>query len=281
MKISKILYILVAIISSAFFTGCDDGAEYTPGAFVPENCMQVYFSGESPTYDVNPKVALETKLTFTLNRVKTESAATVPIAIKQFGGSAGVFSLLTEAKFAAGDATTKIEVGVNTDALGDYLCKLIIVGDEFNDPYAVLPHPVTQDINLEIVVWNNIGTGTYVFNSPLGDVTPPQSGMVLEQKDSDKTIYRIKNWGLANITFMFNVNEKNKISVPVQQSGIVHDEHGMMWLTTSEVPEAPAVDPLGLYVKETGIFNINMTWYMPGIGYFGVKNGSFTLDSVE
>ena len=166
----NLAYMLAVAILSLGFAACSDDDDYKPAPSVPEDCMQVYFSGRNESeYERAPEERTGTTIDLTVVRLQTAQAASVPVTAFQTGD---LFVVPASVEFAAGEDTATLSITLNEAASGEFSLRLAIEDEQYADPYKVVEGSPLFGINVEVVKWNLLGTGDYTYNSVFSGVDP-------------------------------------------------------------------------------------------------------------
>lgn len=227
MKIfKKLAYMSALAMLATGIAACSDDDDYTRAKPVPEDCMQVYFSElNESAYELAPDVLANTKIDLSVMRLQTADAASVPVKVYQTGD---IFVVPATVEFAAGQATATLSVSFKEAATGEYSLRLAIEDEQYADPYKVVEGSPIFSINLNVVKWNLLGTGTYTYNSVWSG---SQSEMELYQRDGT-TEYKFTEWG-GDIELFFNCDESGNITVAQQYTGANHPTYGQVFVSTA------------------------------------------------
>ncbi|MEG2239494.1 MAG: hypothetical protein RSC12_00150 [Alistipes sp.] len=264
MKTIKNLIYLLVVAAFAGSTACSESAEYDKASPVSPDCMRVYFPQTNiGEYEVAPADFSTTTLSVTATRVKAEAAASIPIRAIQ---SDDMFVVPATIEFAAGATTTTFNITLTKGVVGKYKVVLEIADDQYVDPYTVFPGAVIQTIEVDLVQWNLVGTGTFFYNGWFEGKDPTAK---LYQRDDKKSLYKIPEWG-GGITLMFSMDEKNEITVPKQYIGADHADHGKVYIESKSAKKKSYFDK----AKATYFFNCA---YVVDAGSFGTMEEKFVL----
>lgn len=264
MKIfKKLAYMSALAMLATGIAACSDDDDYTRAKPVPEDCMQVYFSElNESAYELAPDVLASTKIDLSVMRLQTADAASVPVKVYQTGD---VFVVPATVEFAAGQATATLSVSFKEAATGEYSLRLAIEDEQYADPYKVVEGSPIFGINLNVVKWNLLGTGTYTYTGWWEDT---QTGLELYQRDGT-TEYKFTDWG-GGIELFFNCDEAGNITVPQQYIGANHSSYGQIFITSANANAPSRYDA----ATKTYYFNCR---YIVSAGSFGTFSESYVL----
>ncbi|MEG2096023.1 MAG: hypothetical protein RRY73_05020 [Alistipes sp.] len=215
MKAKNIFYLFSFLAAALFMGSCSDDVTRDPSPEVNPNCMQVFFpTSNQSTFELVPTDP--TELTVTVNRVKTEEAAIVPVMVTT--NTDNIFTNIPETvQFTAGQASTSFTVRFDQSKEAiDYRLSVTLLGENV-DPYAVLDGSVSYTADVIRIKWvaEGAGLGHGIFNYK-GYITG-KSENILERGEGTN-MYRMKGWGIEGTTFKFNLKqgETTKFDVPAQ-----------------------------------------------------------------
>jgi len=203
MKAIKYIFISLILL---IFASCDDDYKFEPGSQENPNSMRVYFeSSNNGSPDFLLGSVYDIKLT--IARLRTETAATIPITIVE---KSDVFIIPQSVHFAAGQDVAEIVISMNNPkALEKYTYTIAIEGDEYVDTYAKTDGPST--ISGSITIEWEILTENATFTNSGGPKFTPFTNTIL--KRSGEKHYKIINFLYNNLgyDFEFTVDEDNNI----------------------------------------------------------------------
>ncbi len=168
----------------------------------------------------------------------------------------------TEVYYFAERATEKEGRGLSEEAYADYVVangtKVTLENNDFDG--SSVADVVVKSLYYENVItavavgngkkssfsttftgykWNTLCTGTYYFRNSFskGLAGESKSGLSLQQRDDDKTQYRIKDlYATGNHLSFFTINQKGTdnqgtyqfFRIPAQSTGLVHSKYGAL-----------------------------------------------------
>lgn len=204
--IKNIIYLLAGLIGLVA-TGCSDDDSYEPGPQTSPDCMQVYFlsSNEAAkTIDASDEYAI----TLQVGRIKTASAASVPIKIIS---QDEVLSIPANVEFAAGQSTAAIKISFpNAKTATTYSYRIEIEGSEYVDPYTVLDGSYKFAGSVLIASWQvAIKDATFTFASNF----PAFKQDILQMEGTNK--YKIENYLNSGTDLLFTADPATNLITPI------------------------------------------------------------------
>lgn len=128
--LKSLLYVFLA---SFLFAGCSDDKDFNTGGPEDPDCYNVYFPTQENIGSKELDPAAPTELAFTVRRLKSEGAITVPVTIDS--SAADVFAA-TEIEFADGQEETSFSVVFPTAEIGTtYKCEVNIEDNKYAAVY--------------------------------------------------------------------------------------------------------------------------------------------------
>lgn len=147
-------------LAALLLAGCNASDDYPDRSQSPAQnpeSMQVYFPAPAAT-DLELETDQPTELTVEVARVRTQSAATVPITVTQ--NTDNVFVVPASVEFAAGQETAEIRVVFPDAQTGvEYRLGLAVEGEQYADPYYVGQPAVYFTVSR--LKWESFATGDY------------------------------------------------------------------------------------------------------------------------
>lgn len=128
--LKSLLYVFLA---SFLFVGCSDDKDFNAGGPEDPDCYNVYFPTQENIGSKELDPAAPTEMTFTVRRLKSEGAITVPVTINS--SVADIFTA-TEIEFADGQEETTFSVVFPTAEIGTtYKCEINIEDNKYAAVY--------------------------------------------------------------------------------------------------------------------------------------------------
>lgn len=245
----------VAALACVTFVACEkEFDDYTPGEPEVTGCYDVYFPTKGAALELDPSEP--TELIIPIARTNASGAITVPITVN---GNNDIFTV-EPVKFEANQKETTFKVKFDKAEVGTtYRLELTIDDLQYASTYGT---KVTgYSCNITRVLWNVIGTGTYIYNFWWAGYQP---GMVLEQRDGTE-LYRLQDWG-GGVTLFFEMID-GVPTIARQKIGDVHPSYGDVYIQSTD----------GEYVEEEKTYYF-MTKYTVAAGSFGGDVEAFILD---
>ena len=267
MNIKNILFYMSALFVSALISSsCNKMMEAELGEMDNPDCYGIYFPSQKGTGDLQIGPDDKKSLVFTVRRLNTRGAVTVPVKVES--EHPGVFST-SEIIFEEDSPTAELEVYFPTIKLGvKYDCTIKVEGDEYVSRYS--KNASHLSFNVTCVKWNKLigdkgeTTGLWrdgVFPEWFSMPNPNlEKAVTIEERADLPGYYRIYDvYDATYMTNMFNMNANSicleqhytyidatnpeKVWIPTFKTGIVMNaEYGEMSIG-SYVAENDDFDP--------------------------------------
>lgn len=253
MKKFKLLYLLTALIATAFATSCTE-SEFAAGE--AGKGTEVYFSNENnSSFSLSDE---DTSFDLVLNRINGEEEQTVSVLSDIAAESASMFTIPSSVTFKAGENSAKLTISVDVASLEDdtdYNIELLINDEDNSTPYG----PSSMSITVIRWPWKLVGVGKLrddFFSSMFDWNLFVEVDVNIHEHKSQKGIYMLEQpWGPnmlgellgataqevedagfcrpANV--IINCTDPNDVFFPLQDVGVnVNDEYGWIMIGTIE-----------------------------------------------
>lgn len=242
----NILNCISVMIASLVLSSCAQELVAEQGTPNDPDCYGIYFPSQDGTGDIQIDPSDPKTLTFTVRRINTRGAVTVPVTI--VSEHEGIFST-QELYFEEDAPTAELSVYFPTVKMGvKYDCTIKIEGDEYVSQYSQNPSHISFSVTC--VKWNKLGTGRWrdgVFAEWFNLANPNlERSIDIYERDDLPGYYRLYDvYGTEFMTNMFGMNassvciEKNytyidatdpeKVWIPTFKTGVVlNAEYGEM-----------------------------------------------------
>ena len=199
MKIKTIYNILMMMAMVAFAASCDDknDSNYEPGTPTAEGCLGVYFNSSNASERIfQPGEASEIEVS--VSRLKTESAADVPLIVTADAG----LNVPTTASFAAGQATTAIKITFSNLEPSRKYNYSITVGEDYADHYTVVEGTTVFKGYVMEAAWQTISSNVKMSWTTLG-VANSFTGTLQQLGETNR--YRFVNFLNSGVDYIFTV----------------------------------------------------------------------------
>lgn len=251
MKKFKLIYLLTALIATAFATSCTE-SEFTPGE--AGKGTEVYFSNENnSSFSLSDE---DTSIDLVVNRIHAEEAQTVSVLSDIAAESASMFNIPSSVTFKAGENSAKLTIGVDVASLEDdtdYNIELLINDEGNTTPYGLS----SMSITVVRWPWKLVGVGKLredFFSSMFDCNKFVEIDVNIHEHKSQKGIYMIEEpWGPNMMGSLFgmtaaevdaagycrptnvtiNCTDPNDVFFPLQDVGVnVNDAYGWIMIGT-------------------------------------------------
>lgn len=300
MKTIRIFTNVLIMLIAGTFVSCVEENLYESGAPDLENCYGVYFPSQENLTDNEFEPIKEgsdatyTK-TFTVKRLKSEGAITVPVTVT------GDKFTATEIKFADGEYETSFDVTLASDAAVGvvYDCNVSVDDPEYALAYS--EYKSAMDFTMVVVKWDRLEGpdgekyGRWrddLLTSLLGVVPAVENTEVIVEERADKPgyfrlsdVYSPKVWGpvlygtsegvdsyILNPQIIVDATNETKVFIPAHSTGLNMSPFGvsgMLYMypyTDRYFSIEPSESLYGTYDKETGTIEFPVDAFMSVVG---------------
>ena len=265
MKIKNIILYISALFVSLMAVSCAQEMEAELGAADNADCYGVYFPSQKGTGDLQIGPDDKKSLVFSVRRLNTRGAVTVPVTIES--EHPGVFSV-SELRFEEDSPTAELEVFFPTIRLGvRYDCTIKVEGDEYVSNYS--KNATHLSFNVTCVKWNKLlgdngeTTGLWrdgVFPEWFSMPNPNlEKAVTIEERADLPGYYRIYDvYDATYMTNMFNMNA-NSICLEQHYTYIDATDPEKVWIPTFKTGIVMSAEygemSIGSYVAENEDFD--------------------------
>lgn len=265
MKNKNIILYISALFVSLMAVSCAQEMEAELGAADNADCYGVYFPSQKGTGDLQIGPDDKKSLVFSVRRLNTIGAVTVPVTIES--EHPGVFSV-SELRFEEDSPTAELEVFFPTIKLGvRYDCTIKVEGDEYVSNYS--KNATHLSFNVTCVKWNKLigdngeTTGLWRdgvlpewFNMPNPNL---EKAVTIEERADLPGYYRIYDiYDATYMTNMFNMNA-NSICLEQHYTYIDATDPEKVWIPTFKTGIVMSAEygemSIGSYVAENEDFD--------------------------
>lgn len=241
MKNFKIFFIATVAVIAGVFSSCTDDENYKAGPGT--DGAEVYFPENAATnYSISDDV---TSIAVPLNRIAKDEALNVAILASD---ESGLFTVPSSVAFAAGSATTELQITFDRTKLEDgkeYPLSLLINDEVNTTPYG--------NSTLDIVVmpwpWELVGTGLYRedYLGPLFGAVSPEIEVQIHKHKTNEGVYMIEDmfgwnyltevfeatqdelseqWSYTPTNIVIDCSNPQAVTIAQQWTGITETVHG-------------------------------------------------------
>ncbi|MBQ8520065.1 MAG: hypothetical protein IJ456_01510 [Bacteroides sp.] len=279
--LKNIFSVLFACIAVAGFWSCDDEVEYTP-AEAPTTDQVFFPSSLGSNYDLTLDA---TSFTIEVQRVASESAATVALSVSD---ESGKLSIPTSVDFAAGAKTATLTIGYNPEDFEyDVYTKVnISIAESYATPYGNSAYTFTVGVPAPWTDWELMNTGTYTFTQYYSGTHEGRNCYVRTYK-LNENIKQFRFEDLAGAyTYVVDHDASTGKCTIAPQHIFDNDSYGAVYIASSHTywfdvrgDETATEEAVGAstFDPETGLFSLNVAYYVSA-GTFGYGYEYFQLD---
>lgn len=295
----KTLKSLIYVFLAAFlFVGCSDDKDFNAGGPEDPDCYNVYFPTQENIGSKELDPAAPTELTFTVRRLKSEGAITVPVTVDS--SVADIFTA-TEIEFADGQEETTFSVVFPTAEIGTtYKCEINIEDSKYAAVYGEKATGFAFSVTR--VKWNKLtGEGGETMGKWRDDVISSLFNVANANAEVDVEIYeradkpgyyRMNPYTQTLIRALFNgtaqactepniiidATNPNAVWIPYQTTGVTLGSDGEIEIASKVSANFSSVsESASLYgTLKDGIISFPATGIMVNFtvtgGWYGANN---------
>ena len=275
---------LVALLGCLTLSSCSDDDDYTADPSVDPNCQGAYFAA-SNTYDYELDPESPTSFSLTVERTNTESAATIGIEV--LANTENIFEIPESVSFEAGQSTATITLSFPNAEIGtSYGYELKLEDGNYN-PYANQTAYVSGEVLR--IRWLNF---TATFNDEWMGLT-----------DSPVTVQRVEGQNRWRVVdpyaevfesqgleydyehyaqyINFTVNTDQSVTFETFISDVYSDGSQISGFWPLELSESLTAEAAMSQALDSYTVRLAPYYYIPGLGGFGVKICTITLDKEQ
>lgn len=300
MKFNKLFSIIALGAMAAGLAACSDSEPQRMQGDAP-NKDGVFFSLDDS--DVIQLENQQSSFTINLYREKTDEALTVSLS-SEATGEPCPFVIPSLVQFEKGESVVPIEIGVLfSDVVAEQKYSIALsVGDEEGTPYGLSSRLFTVSYE-PYTPWEYIGDGTYTYTC-LWTLEDPEVPVYCRQSaiDPNRYQYRLGNVGDASVpessqygmaygvNYLIEYNKATKaVTFPPVGTAYIHSESGTSFgevFCASVYDYCKDINPafagntpldqlltLNSFDEKTGLFTVNMRYYIGSQPTLGFTNG--------